>query len=237
MASAWLPTTIYKVNDQVIFLGSTFTSTQNYNLNQPPNEDGSVWWSAPGGGVANVVAGTDITLGGTPNLPIINVTAGASRSATITDLPIPGAGAGWAATYTQAFTGNLEGGMTAFTFELQMYAGLTGGGTNVSVNWDPTIDRMVFEVWTTGGSPTRYAEAVFTSVGNGLLPADATAGYAKYTTTQVISIPATAYQLRVTVLNRSHALAYPTGQPTPPPGSPFRFTSAQAIAVPFAGVV
>ena len=240
MATPWLPTTIYSAGTQVTYVGSIYTSSQNFNLNQIPDEDNSLWWSRAGGALIGVVAGDDIVLTGPSNLPTINVSAGATRTAFIADLPIPGRSSTWFATYTSAFDGPSVASRTLFCFKLFMYVDVPIGGPSFAVNWVDGVDRMLCEIWTATLPKTYVTSAVFVSAGSGLLPvagfsfANPTNASALYPLTIDAIAPAGPLEMRVTVLNRSEALVYPTGTPVSP--TPNRkFTSMTCTAVPLAG--
>lgn len=77
MASAWNARTIYAAGDTVTYAGGTFNSLQDYNLNQIPTAIGSEWWliAGAGAGVNSVTAGTNITVTGTAQDPVVNAAA------------------------------------------------------------------------------------------------------------------------------------------------------------------
>jgi hypothetical protein len=220
-----------------------YTSSQNFNLNQIPDESNTLWWDAVGGNVGGVLAGEDIVITGLANFPVINVSSGPRRFAAIIDLPIPTASTAWQATYTALFDGPLVASKTLFCFRLFMYIDVPKGGSSFNVNWAAGVDRILVEVYKSSGGPMVpefVTSTTYVVVGNGLLPlfgdpaVNATSSWTTYDACVQVDALAGTYELRATVMNRSRALAYPTGAPLAP-GGWVQFTAAMCTVVPLAG--
>jgi hypothetical protein len=146
--AAWTAFRKYNTNDQCSFAGLLYTSLLDDNFNHVPGELASTaWWLQQSGNVRTVAAGTNVTITGTNEYPIINATGGGGGvqsveagpgiavdntdpTAPIVSLDIPSYGDGQifsypGGTYTLASTGGPEVYQSGW-YNLRLDVKLTG---------------------------------------------------------------------------------------------------------------
>jgi hypothetical protein len=236
MAGVWDPELIYALGDVVTYNSTTFTSSQNFNLNNEPSFASEWWTGSVASGVASVTQGTNITVTGTPTNPIINTAAGVLANLTYTP-PIPFAGsrgfvylpspttAEASVTVTASlapFFQPLVSGPYLLYFNISFLSASTSTPPFTTLNMVPGQDSIVVRIQNAvGGSPSVPTDPVLfagtlSSVANGIVPwtdaADPNASnYVIAGAATLANFAPTPYYLSVTLYNTSRSMAIPRG--------------------------